>query len=47
MKVDATFAITGWDQAPYDEPADGPPLIRATVRKAYAGALAGRASPSC
>ncbi len=41
MKLEATFAITGWDQAPYDEPADGPPLIRATVRKDYAGALAG------
>ncbi len=41
MKLDATFALTGWDQAPYDAPADGPPLMRATVRKAYAGALAG------
>ena len=41
MKLEATFAITGWDQAPYDEPADGPPLIRATVRKDYAGALEG------
>ena len=41
MTIEATFAITGWDQVPYDEPADGPPLIRATVRKAYAGALEG------
>jgi hypothetical protein len=41
MKLEAAFEITGWDQASYDEPADGPPLTRATVRKAYAGALAG------
>ena len=41
MKQGAAFEITGWDQAPYDEPADGPPLTRATVRKAYVGALEG------
>ena len=41
MKQEAAFEITGWDQAPYDEPADGPPLTRATVRKAYTGALEG------
>ena len=41
MKLEAAFEIAGWEQAPYDEPADGPPLTRATVRKAYAGALAG------
>ncbi len=41
MKLEAAFEITGWDQAPYDEPADGPPLTRATVRKSYTGALEG------
>ena len=41
MKLEATFEITGWEQAPYDEPAEGPPLTRATVRKAYTGALEG------
>ena len=41
MKAHVTFAITGWEQAPYDEPADGPPATRATVRKAYSGALEG------
>ena len=41
MKHEAAFEITGWDQAPYDEPADGPPLTRATVRKRYAGVLEG------
>jgi hypothetical protein len=41
MKIDGPFAITGWDQAAYDERSDGPPLTRATVRKTYAGGLAG------
>jgi hypothetical protein len=41
MKLEAAFEITGWEQAPYDEPADGPPLTRATVRKTYTGALQG------
>ena len=39
MKLEAAFEITGWEQAPYDEPADGPPLTRATVRKAQVAAL--------
>jgi len=41
VKAHVTFAITGWEQAPYDEPAAGPPLTRATVRKEYSGPLAG------
>jgi hypothetical protein len=41
VKLDATFEITSWEQDDYDAPPDGPPLTRATVRKAYAGALAG------
>jgi hypothetical protein len=41
VTLEAAFAITGWDQAPYDEPAAGPPLTRATVRKRFAGALDG------
>jgi hypothetical protein len=41
VKLEAAFEITGWDQAPYDEPGEGPPLTRATVRKDYSGALAG------
>jgi hypothetical protein len=41
VNVVAAFDITGWDQAPYDESADGPPLTRATVRKTYTGALRG------
>jgi hypothetical protein len=41
VKLEAAFEITGWEQSPYDEPADGPPLTRATVRKAYTGMLEG------
>jgi hypothetical protein len=41
VTLEAAFEITGWEQAPYDEPAGGPPLTRATVRKAYTGALEG------
>jgi hypothetical protein len=41
VTAEATFEITGWEQAPYDAPAEGPPSTRATVRKAYAGALEG------
>jgi hypothetical protein len=40
-EIEAAFEITGWDQQPYDEPAEGPALSRATVRKRFSGALAG------
>lgn len=35
----AAFEITGWDGTTYDEPAEGPALARATVRKAFSGEL--------
>ncbi len=41
MKIDIPFAITGWEQTVYDEPAIGPALGRATIKKAYSGALVG------
>ena len=41
MKLEATFEITRWDAAPYDEPAEGPPSSRIVVGKTYSGALAG------
>ena len=41
MKISATFEITGWDQATYDEPGDGPALGEATITKAYTGPLDG------
>ena len=39
--VTATFDVTGWDDAPYDEPADGPRLARVTVRRTFQGGLDG------
>jgi hypothetical protein len=39
MKLTATFEITSCDQAAYDEPADGPPLGKATLGKTYTGTL--------
>jgi hypothetical protein len=37
--ITANFEITGWDETRYDEPAEGPPLARATVRKRFSGPL--------
>ncbi len=39
--ITATFEITGWDETRYDEPAEGPPPARATVRKRFSGPLEG------
>ena len=39
--ITAAFEITGWDETPYDEPADGPKLSRATVGKRFTGPLVG------
>jgi hypothetical protein len=41
VKLDATFAITGWEQDDYDAPPDGPALTRASARKRFSGALEG------
>ncbi|MBE7471168.1 MAG: DUF3224 domain-containing protein [Anaerolineales bacterium] len=40
----STFEITGWDQTPLDEPAAGPKLARATVKKIFRGDLEGESS---
>ena len=40
----ASFDVTGWDETPYDEPADGPRLARATVRKTFRGDLEGEST---
>lgn len=37
----ATFDVTAWDPAPYDEPASGPALSRVTICKAFHGGLDG------
>ena len=39
--ITARFEITGWDETTYDEPAEGPKLTRATVRKRFTGDLDG------
>lgn len=39
--ITATFELTGWDETTYEEPAEGPKLTRATVRKRFAGPLEG------
>ncbi|GAA3749264.1 DUF3224 domain-containing protein [Plantactinospora mayteni] len=37
----AEFEVTGWDEQPYDEPAEGGTLARVTVRKSFRGAIEG------
>ena len=41
MNATASFNVTGWNPAPYDQPAEGPALSRITVRKAFEGDLEG------
>jgi len=43
-RVTIPFEVTGWEQTAYDEPQDGPPLARASVRKVYRGELAGEST---
>jgi len=37
----SSFDVTGWDEAPYDQPEGGPHLSQATVRKSFRGDLEG------
>lgn len=39
--VEAKFEIVDWTEKPYDEPADGPKLVRITISKRYSGAIEG------
>jgi hypothetical protein len=41
MSITASFEITGWDETTYDAPEEGPPLVRASVRKRFSGPLEG------
>jgi hypothetical protein len=43
-RVTIPFEITGWEQTPYDEPTDGPPLARASVKKVYRGEIEGEST---
>ncbi|GAA1592298.1 MULTISPECIES: DUF3224 domain-containing protein [Kribbella] len=40
--ADIEFDIDSWDEAAYDEPADGPKLTRVTITKTYRGILEGK-----
>lgn len=42
--LEATFTVDSFDASAYDEPAEGPPLGRATLTKTYSGALTGTAT---
>jgi hypothetical protein len=44
MKATASFNVTGWDPAPYDQPSDGPELSRITIQKAFEGDLEGEST---
>jgi hypothetical protein len=39
--ANATFSLDGWDEAPYEELADGRKLTRASVKQTFAGDIAG------
>jgi hypothetical protein len=41
MSITASFEITDWDETTYDAPEEGPPLVRASVRKSFSGPLQG------
>ena len=43
-RATSTFENTAEDQSAYDAPADGPPLLRASIRRRFRGDLTG-ASP--
>ena len=39
MLASIRFKILAWDEAPFDEPEDGPKLTRAQIRKSFEGDL--------
>lgn len=43
-RATASFDVTSWDETPYDEPDDGPRLVRATVTKIFRGDLEGEST---
>lgn len=44
MRATCTFDVVGWDETLYDEPADGPRLARAMVKKVFRGDLEGKST---
>lgn len=43
-RATATFEITGWEETAFDEPSEGPKLLRATVRKTFRGEVSGEST---
>lgn len=43
--IEARFEILDWTEKPYDEPAEGPKLMRITISKRYSGAIEGTVLP--
>lgn len=43
-RATSTFEITAWEETAYDEPAEGPKLSRATVRKIFRGEIVGEST---
>ncbi len=43
-KATASFDVTGWDPAPYDQPAVGPALTRITIHKVFRGDFEGEST---
>ena len=39
-----SFEICGWDEVVYDQPAEGPKLTRATVKKRFSGEIEGEST---
>jgi hypothetical protein len=37
IRAKSDFKIVSWDQSPYDEPKEGPRLLRADVKKSFQG----------
>ncbi len=44
MKATASFKVTGWDPAPYDQPSDGPELSRISIQKSFHGDFTGEST---
>ncbi len=43
-RATAQFDVKGWEEAPYAEPADGPRLAKAVVKKVFSGDLEGEST---
>lgn len=44
IRATSSFQVTGWDQTPYGDEAEGPRLSRGTVQKSFTGDLTGEST---